>query len=286
MSVQSGPATTVSAALAGAPVTPPALPAKPPTGRRRSTTLVIAVIVIALLVYSWIDTSASVSQFFSAFFGHKGLIRSVLPESVPPKAGEFWPGFQAAATTLAIAVLSIAFGIVGSLLMLPLAARNITPSRPLYELTRLIQAILRAVPELIMLLLFNVVLGFSPFAAVLALTFHGIGVKGKLYAEAVEDMDISAVDALRVAGAGRIQVFLHAVLPGVRNTLTGLTLYRLDANFRSAVTLGAVGGGGIGFLIDNELNVFQFKAVMSYVIVLVIVVLVVERVSTELRKRL
>ncbi len=286
MSVQSGSATTVSAVLEGAPVTPPALPSKPSSGRRRPTALIIAAIVIALLVYSWIDTSASVSQFFSAFFGQKGLIRNVLPESVPPRASEFWPGFQAAATTLAIAVLSIAFGIVGSLLMLPLAARNITPSRPLYELARIIQAILRAVPELIMLLLFNVVLGFSPFAAVLALTFHGIGVKGKLYAEAVEDMEMSAVDALRVAGAGRIQVFLHAVLPGVRNTLTGLTLYRLDANFRSAVTLGAVGGGGIGFLIDNELNVFQFKAVMSYVIVLVIVVLVVERVSTELRKRL
>jgi phosphonate transport system permease protein len=227
-----------------------------------------------------------VTQFFSAFFGKKGLIRSVLPEAVPPKADQFWPGIQAAATTFAIAILSIAFGILGSLMMLPLAARNITPSRPLYELARLMQAILRAVPELIMLLLFNVVLGFSPFAAVLALTFHGIGVKGKLYAEAVEEMDTSAVDALRVAGAGRIQVFLHAVLPGVRNTLTGLTLYRLDANFRSAVTLGAVGGGGIGFLIDNELNIFDFKAVTTYIIVLVVVVLIVERVSTELRKRL
>jgi phosphonate transport system permease protein len=99
-------------------------------------------------------------------------------------------------------------------------------------------------------------------------------------------MDMSAVDALRVAGAGRIQVFLHAVLPGVRNTLTALTLYRLDANFRSAVTLGAVGGGGIGFLIENQLSVFNFQAVMTYLIVLVVVVLVVERVSTELRTRL
>jgi phosphonate transport system permease protein len=286
MSVQSSRAATVSAALPGTPATPPALPAKPSTGRRGPATLVVVAVVIGLLVYSWIDTSASVTQFFSAFFGHKGLIRSVLPDSVPPKAHEFWPGFQAAATTFAIAWLSIAFGIIGSLLMLPLAARNITPSRPLYELARVIQAILRAVPELIMLLLFNVVLGFSPFAAVLALTFHGIGVKGKLYAEAVEEMDMSAVDALRVAGAGRIQVFLHAVLPGVRNTLTGLTLYRLDANFRSAVTLGAVGGGGIGFLIDNQLNIFDFKAVMSYIIVLVVVVLIVERASTELRKRL
>jgi phosphonate transport system permease protein len=275
----------VSAAATGSHAVP-ALPAKPAAGRRRPIGILLGLVLIALLVYSWLDTGASVSQFFTGVFGHKGLIRNVLPESVPPNASQFWDGFRAAATTFAIALLSIAFGIVGSLAMLPLAARNITPSRPLYELARLVQAILRAIPELIMLLLFNVVLGFSPFASVLALTFHGIGVKGKLFAEAVEEMDTSAVDALRVAGAGRLQVFLHAVLPGVRNTLTALTLYRLDANFRSAVTLGAVGGGGIGFLIDNELSVFQFKTVMTYLIVLVIVVLAVERISTELRARL
>jgi phosphonate transport system permease protein len=71
----------------------------------------------------------------------------------------------------------------------------------------------------------------------------------------------------------------------VRNTLTALTLYRLDANFRSAVTLGAVGGGGIGFLIDNELSVFQFQAVCTYMIILVVFVLAIERVSTVLRSR-
>jgi phosphonate transport system permease protein len=275
----------ITVATPGAGAAPP-LPPKPAGGRRRSGWLAVGVLLIALLVYSWIDTGASVSQFFSGVFGQKGLIRSVLPESVPPQASQFGAALQAAATTFAIAVLSIAFGIVGSLAVLPLAARNITPSRPLYELARLLLAVLRAIPELIMLLLFNVVLGFSPFASVLALTFHGIGVKGKLFAEAVEEMDIGAVDALRVAGASRLQVFLHAVLPGVRNTLTALTLYRLDANFRSAVTLGAVGGGGIGFLIDNQLSVFNFKAVMTYMIVLVIVVLAVERISSELRTRL
>jgi phosphonate transport system permease protein len=136
------------------------------------------------------------------------------------------------------------------------------------------------------MLIFLITVGLTPFAAVVALTFHGIGVKGKLFAEAVEEMDMAPVEALRVAGAGRLQVFLHAVLPGVRNTLLGLTLYRLDANFRSAVTLGAVGGGGIGFLIDNELNDFQFKVVATYLLIMIIWVLVIERVSSLLRSRL
>src|SRR6202035_3491569 len=108
-----------------------------------------------------------------------------------------------------------------------------TPLLPLYLAARLIQGILRSIPELIMLLFFLIVFGFSPFAAVVALTFHGIGVKGKLFAEAVEEMDMAPVEALRAAGASRMQVFMHAVLPGVRNTLTALTLYRLDADLRS-----------------------------------------------------
>ena len=213
-------------------------------------------------------------------------MRSVIPSSLPPDLSALWGGVRAAVVTMCIAILSVAFGLVGAIAMLPLAARNIAPSRLLYELARLIQAILRAIPELIMLLFFLIVFGFSPFAAVVALTFHGIGVKGKLFAEAVEEMDMAPVDALRVAGASRLQVFLHGVLPGVRNTLLALTMYRLDANFRSAVTLGAVGGGGIGFLIENELSVFQFQVVCTYMIVLVAFVLAIERISTMMRARL
>jgi phosphonate transport system permease protein len=276
LSIASGPVVLVA----------PALPARPARTRRRRVLLVVGVLVIALLVYSWIDVGGSVTQFFTGMFGSKGLVRNIVPQSVPPDTSQFWPGVRAAMTTFAVAFLSIGFGIVGSVAMLPLAARNITPSRSLYELSRLLQAILRSIPELIMLLFFLIVFGFSPFAAVVALTFHGIGVKGKLFAEAVEEMEMAPVDALRAAGASRMQVFLHAVLPGVRNTLTALTLYRLDANFRSAVTLGAVGGGGIGFLIDNELGTFQFKPVTTYIIVLVVFVMVIERISTLLRSRL
>jgi phosphonate transport system permease protein len=263
----------------------PPLPPRPPTQRHRQVALALSATLIALLVYSWINVGGSVTEFFTGMFGSKGLFEDIVPESVPPDTSQIWPGIDAAITTFAVAILSIAFGVIGSIAMLPLAARNLTPSRAVYELVRFIQAILRSIPELIMLLFFLIVFGFSPFAAVVALTFHGIGVKGKLYAEAVEEMDMAPVEALRAAGAGRIQVFLHAVLPTVRNTLTALTLYRLDANFRSAVTLGAVGGGGIGFLIDNELNVFQFKAVATYIIILVVFVMAIERVSTLLRTR-
>lgn len=270
-------------AAAGLPAPP--LPTRPRTRHGRKVALVAIGLLLALLVYSWIEVQGSLSAFVNGWFNSKGLLRDILPNSLPPEAGQFWDGVKAAMVTFSIAILSIVFGVVFALAMVPLAARNITPSRVHYWVARLIQAILRAIPEVIMLLFFLPTIGLTPFSAVVALSFHGIGVMGKLFAEAVEEMDMAPVDALRVAGAGRTQVFLHGVLPEVQNTLLGLTLYRLDSNFRSAVTLGAVGGGGIGFLIDNDVGVFDYKAVMTFMIILVVFVLAIERVSAILRQR-
>ena len=265
---------------------PPTLPERPSGAARWAGTVIGLLIVLGLVIYGWINVGGSVRELVDGVFGPKGIFRSIVGPSLPPDSSAIGEGLKASVTTFCVAILSITFGVVWSVLMLPWAARNLTPNRLTYEVARGIQAILRAIPELIMMLIFLITVGITPFAAVVALTFHGIGVKGKLFAEAVEEMDMAPVEALRVAGAGRIQVFLHAVLPGVRNTLLGLTLYRLDANFRSAVTLGAVGGGGIGFLIDNQLNTFQFKVVATYLIIMVLWVLAIERVSEMLRARL
>jgi phosphonate transport system permease protein len=273
--------------LAPAPAEPAApLPPRRATVRTRMIRAVAIVLFLALLAFCWEDVQGSFGALVKGLFAGNGLLFHFVPSGVPPALSQFWPGIKAAVVTLSIAVLSIVFGVIFAVAVLPFAARNLTPSRTVYELVRFVLAVLRAIPELIMLLMFNVVLGFSPFSSVVALVFHGIGVQGKLYAEAVEEMDMTPADALRVAGASRTQVFLHAVVPGISPTLLGLTLYRLDANFRSAVTLGAVGGGGIGFLIDNQLNVFQFKDVTTYLIIMVVAVMGIERISTVLRGRL
>src|SRR5262249_45750441 len=157
---------------------------------------------------------------------------------------------------------------------------NLTPNRILYELSRTLFAVTRAIPELIFALLFIVAVGIGPFAGMLALAVHGSGVIGKLYSEAIEQMDMAPVDALRVAGASRTQVFLRAVLPEITPTLIGLTLYRSDVTFRSAIALGVVGAGGIGFLINESIALFQYRELFTELLVVVAWVLVIERVST------
>jgi len=131
-----------------------------------------------------------------------------------------------------------------------------------------------------------VTVGISPFAGVLALALETVGVLTKLYAEAIEEMDMGPVDALRVSGATRTQVFLHGVLPSVATTFVGLVIYRMDSNVRSALVLSAFGAGGLGFLLFNSIELFQWPQVLTELIVMFVLVLIVERASILIRSRI
>ncbi len=94
------------------------------------------------------------------------------------------------------------------------------------------------------------------------------------------------VDALRVSGARRTQVFLHGVLPAVTPTFVGLVIYRMDSNVRSALVLSAFGAGGIGFLLYQSIELFQWQQVGTELIVMLVLVLLVERASIFVRSRI
>jgi phosphonate transport system permease protein len=242
----------------------------------------IALAGAAILVHAWNDVGASVSAFFSGF--HNTI--NLLARAVPPDLSVLHDSIHASILTFDTALLGTVGALVISLVLAPLAARNITPHRFAYEAARLLIGITRAIPDFVFALIFLVAVGLGPFSIVLAIGAHTIGVLGKLFAEAVEDMDMGPVDALRASGAGRAQVFVHAVLPGIAATLTGLTLYRLDTNVRSALYLGALGGGGLGFLLYNSLQLFQYQQATTELAVLLVMLLLVERASSLIRQRI
>ncbi|MFI8368356.1 ABC transporter permease subunit [Streptomyces sp. NPDC085466] len=130
------------------------------------------------------------------------------------------------------------------------------------------------------------VVGLGPFPGVLALVCHNVGVMGKLWAEALEDADPGPSQVLRSAGAGRLQIASHALLPTVTPQLTGLLLYRFDVNVRSSLVLGLVGAGGIGFLINQSIRLFKFDEMLTHTLVVVVLIVAVDRLSATVRKRL
>jgi phosphonate transport system permease protein len=249
----------------------------------RLAKIVVAVVaIVALYVQAWRKTDMAPSELVSGFHN---LVR-IVGEMFPPDWSVLRPSISAAVVTFDTALLGTTIAFVVSLLLAPFAARNITPHRVLYELTRALMGIARTIPLWVSGLLFLVAVGISPFAGVLALALETIGVLTKLYAEAIEEMDMGPVDALRVSGARRTQVFVHGVLPAVTPTFVGLVVYRMDSNVRAALILSAFGAGGIGFLLFNSIELFQWAQVGTELIVMFAMVLLVERVSILARARI
>lgn len=232
--------------------------------------------------HAWNDIGGSIGSLFSS----AGNLGDLLRRSSPPDTRVFREAVHASIVTLDTALVGTTIGLVLSLLITPFAARNLSPHRLVYEATRVVIAFTRTIPAFIFALYMVVVVGLGPYPVALALAIHSVGTLGKLFAETIEDMDMGPVDALRAAGAGRLQVFLHAVLPGVAPSFVSLSLYRFDVNVRDSLAAGFVGGAGIGFLLFNSIQLFQYRDAAMELTVMLVLLLAVERVSTVLRKRI
>jgi phosphonate transport system permease protein len=258
-------------------------PARGKPGLRRKLLWVVAAGGVAWIYWhAWNDIGGSITDLFSSIGNLWDLIR----RSTPPNTAIFHESVNASITTLDTALIGTTIGLVLSLLITPFAARNLSPHRLVYEAARVVIAFTRTIPSFIFALYMVVVVGLGPYPVALALAIHSVGTLGKLFAETIEDMDMGPVNALRAAGAGRLQVFLHAVLPGVAPSFVSLSLYRFDVNVRDSLAAGFVGGAGIGFLLFNSIQLFQYKDAAMELTVMLVLLLAVERISTLLRARI
>lgn len=165
------------------------------------------------------------------------------------------------------------------------AARNIAPVW-VVQPVRWIMNMLRSIPDLVMALLFIVAVGLGPLAGVLAITLNTAGVLAKLFSEAVESIDKGPVEGVRATGASGLHEIVWGVIPQVAPLWTSFALYRFESNSRSATVLGLIGAGGIGQVLFDRMNGFDFNAVSAIVIIVVVAVTLIDMLSQAMRKRL
>lgn len=183
---------------------------------------------------------------------------------------------------------ALAATLIGIVLSLPigaLAARNVAPSPQVAPFFRLVILLIRGVPELILAIVFVVITGLGEVAGAVALGIGGVGLLGKLVADSLEEVDPGPRRALVATGASRPQVFLAATVPGGAKALVGHGLYLLDSNIRSATLLGIVGAGGIGFYLLNAGRVLEFGVVTTILLMVFATVMLVELLAMWLRSR-
>jgi phosphonate transport system permease protein len=254
-----------------------------PKGRlgRRLLVVLVALIAAGVIAQAFYVVQARPEDLITGAHGMADLLSRAMPPAWSEVGDILWPTLE----TIDLAIFGTLFGVLMAVPLAVLAASNVTPARPFYFLARGIIALTRAVPDLVWALLFVTAVGLGPFPGALALSVHSIGMLGRLFSEVIEDMDFGPVEALTLTGASRLQVFTHAVVPGVLPSLLGISLYRFDENLRSSLVLGFVGAGGIGFRLLTAMNLFQYRTVSLLLIATFILVMAAERGSALLRRQ-
>lgn len=187
--------------------------------------------------------------------------------------------------TIQIAIWGTALAVVFGIPFSILCSANVCPAWIVQPVRRLMDAC-RAINEIVFALLFVVAVGLGPFAGVMALFIHNLGVFAKLFSEAVEAVDPRPVEGIRVTGAVRMQEVIFGVIPQVLPLWSSFTLYRLETNVRSATTLGIVGAGGIGQTLYESIRSFHYADTAAQIIIVVVTVMVLDLVSARIRKAL
>jgi phosphonate transport system permease protein len=186
--------------------------------------------------------------------------------------------------SLTMTVTSTVMGIAISVPIGIGAARNVVP-RPVYFMCRAIIAVSRSLQEIIVAILLVAMVGFGPFAGFLTLSFATIGFLSKLLAEDIEDIDPAPVEAIRATGAPWPSLIAFGVLPQVAPRLLGLSLYRLDINFRESAVVGIVGAGGIGATLNTAIDRYEFDSAAAILILIIAIVMASEYISGLVRGR-
>lgn len=164
-----------------------------------------------------------------------------------------------------------------------LSSSNVAPWWIVQPVRRLMDSA-RAINEIVFAILFVAAVGLGPFAGVMAIFIHNLGVISKLFSEAVEAIDPRPVEGVRSTGASRVQEVIYGVIPQVLPLWSSLTLYRFETNVRSATVLGIVGAGGIGFTFYESFRSFQYDRAAAIIVVVVVAVTLIDILSARLRK--
>lgn len=236
--------------------------------------LAYLVLAVSSLDVNWARVAEGMSRgwaFVTSFFN---------PDFVS-RGGDIWDGI------LESIIITITSTIVGIAISIPIglgAARNIAPL-PVYLVCRAIVALSRALNEIIVAILLVAIFGFGPLAGFLTLSFATIGFMSKLLAEDIEEMSKAQAEAIRATGSSWLQWINYGVQPQVMPRLIGLSMYRLDINFRESAVLGLVGAGGIGATLNTAFDRYEFDTAAAILLVIIVTVMALEYLSGIIRAK-
>lgn len=187
--------------------------------------------------------------------------------------------------TICIAVLSLLYSLLLGVFFGMLAAKNVFRIPVMSAIVQSFFTFLRAVPTTVWVLLMLVCLGMGPKAGIAGLCIHTTAFFTKSFAQSFEDIPDETLEALEAIGAGRVQIFMNAILPSALSQIVAWTGMRFEVNFSECAILGMVGAGGIGYVISNSLNGYHYGTAGTAILLVFVVAYTIERIFVRVKKR-
>lgn len=192
--------------------------------------------------------------------------------------------------TIFMALMATTFACSVAVVISFFGARNIMGRGPvgtaIYYTARTIFNLMRSIEALVLAVMFAIWLGFGPFAGVMAMTVVTVASLSKLFSESIESIDPGPIEAAVAAGGNRLQAIVYAVVPQVIPPFIAFAIYHWDINVRISTIIGFVGGGGIGLQLQTWINQLAYHKAGTAVWAIVIVVVILDNISSQVRKRL
>ena len=261
--------------------------------RRRQSLLVLAVLAVLIVVagrFGEVDLKNLIDNIsnFTSYFGR------ILPKLSVAHFGAdvadwYWNltgWLKLLLDTVLIAYLGTLIGAVGAFAMAFLAATNLAPSGALRWSIKRAFEFCRTVPNLVFALMFVSAFGLGPLAGILAIAIHSFGTLGKLFTEALENIDMRPVEGVRSTGSRFIEAMRFGALPQVMSAFASYTLLRFEINVREGSVVGMVGAGGIGQDLFVAIRKFYYTDVSAILLMIIVCVAVIDLVTERIRHRL
>ncbi len=242
---------------------------------------ITAVVVSVACAYMGFNPIA----IFTEFHFLRDLIAEMFPPNLRVLSENTSVGYSIL-ETLSMAFLGTIYGGIIAIIMAFLAASNTMPYRAIRVIVQAIVSLVRVIPTLVVVLVFVIAVGPGAFAGVLTLVFVTIGTFGKLFADIIENSEHAPGEAIYSVGASRMQAIRYSIIPQVLPAFIASLLYSFDVSMRAAISLGIFGGGGIGFKLQLAKSVMNYKDVTAYVSIIIVLVILTEKLSDYLRKKI
>jgi phosphonate ABC transporter permease subunit PhnE len=261
---------------------------KKPTNWTRLRTIFYVLLGIATFLFCWNVAEISIRSMLNPGKNFGRLLLDFISIDVTPKVLQLV--IRQMLVTIFQAMLATTLGALVAFPFSFLAAKNLTGRSRLliwlYYITRATLNILRSIEALLYVVIFVVWVGIGPFAGMLALAITSFALIGKLFSEAIENIDAGSIEAVTATGANRLQTIVYAIVPQIVPPFVSYLIYQWDINIRMATIIGFAGGGGIGLTLTTFFGSLQYHKAGTVVLFIVVVVAIMDFASAKLREKL